>query len=608
MLLPPLVDRAQSIAGTPVPPAVGAQDAPGADGTPGVATGVPAPPRGDASGAGRHLLTVALEDYFQVGAFNRLIQRGHWSRFETRVESGTQAALDLLARFDLQATFFVSGWIAEHVPEIVRRVAERGHEVASFGYHHRSIRELTPGEFRDDLARAREALQDASGQRILGYRVPRGWLRPSDLWVLDALAEEGYAYDSSVGVLGRRWAGESWRRFAHVHRSSARELWEFPPSAIQVAGWGVPVAGGNWMRQLPGALIRRAVARWDRLGPAPFVMYFHTWELDPDQPMITAAPLYQRLRQYRNLNRMPDLLRYYFRRFRYTSIAGHLGLDTTEPRGVPRRAVRPRRPAPPPARVLGGDEPTNVTIVIPCYNEELILPYLANTLARVRAAAEGRYALTLVFVDDCSRDGTWAALHRVFGDWPEARFVQHAVNRGVAGGILTGLEHATTETACSMDCDCTYDPLELLRMIPLLEPGVDMVTASPYHPEGGVRNVPGWRLALSRSLSALYRRVLRHKLRTYTSCFRVYRRSAVSGLPVTRGGFLGVAEMLGRLDLAGGAIVEYPTVLEVRMLGRSKMKLLRTILGHLFLLGELAVARIRKSAARPADRGAEVPG
>lgn len=552
-------------------------------------------PAGTAA-ARRHLLTVALEDYFQVGAFNRLIQRGHWSRFETRVESGTRAALELLAEFDLRATFFTSGWIAEHLPDVVRTVAERGHEIASFGYHHRSVRELTPDEFRDDLARAREVLQAASGQRILGFRVPRGWLRRTDLWVLDVLAEEGYAYDSSVGVLGRRWVGEPWRRFAHQHSGPAGALWEFPPSAVLLADWGVPIAGGNWMRQLPAGLVRRAVARWDRVHPAPFVMYFHTWELDPRQPMITAAPLYQRLRQYRHLDRMPDLLRSYFSRYHYTSIASHLGLDTLDRRVTPRRPARVPGAPKPPVRVPTGASRVPVTVVIPCYNEELILPYLANTLRRVRAAAD-RYALHFVFVDDCSRDGTWEALHRVFGEWPEARFVRHDVNQGVAGAILTGLRSATTETACSIDCDCTYDPLELLQMIPLLGPGVDMVTASPYHPDGAVRNVPRWRLALSRSLSRLYRVILRHKLRTYTSCFRVYRRSAVADLRVTRGGFLGVAEMLGRLDLSGGGIVEYPTVLEVRMLGRSKMKLLRTIAGHLVLLGELALARLRGRGA-----------
>jgi hypothetical protein len=172
-------------------------------------------------------------------------------------------------------------------------------------------------------------------------------------------------------------------------------------------------------------------------------------------------------------------------------------------------------------------------------------------------------------------------------------------NVEVASAILTGIGHAETEIVCSIDCDCSYDSHQLRSLIPLLADGVDMVTASPYHSEGIVGNVPSWRLFLSKSLSSLYRLVLHHQLATFTSCFRVYRRSAVSGLQVREGGFLGVAEMLGRLDLKGGHIVECPAVLEGRLLGRSKMRTVRTIFGHLRLLIRLAFARFRSAPRSP---------
>jgi hypothetical protein len=161
---------------------------------------------------------------------------------------------------------------------------------------------------------------------------------------------------------------------------------------------------------------------------------------------------------------------------------------------------------------------------------------------------------------------------------------------------MTGLRRAETEVVCSMDCDCTYDPLELGAMIARLEDGVDVVTASPYHPAGHVRDVPGWRLFLSRSLSRLYRLVLHQRLHTYTSCFRVYRRSKTIGLEARHDGFLGVAELLVRHDLAGHRIVEHPTTLNVRRLGQSKMRLARTITGHLGLLA--TVVRERLAALR----------
>jgi dolichol-phosphate mannosyltransferase len=152
-----------------------------------------------------------------------------------------------------------------------------------------------------------------------------------------------------------------------------------------------------------------------------------------------------------------------------------------------------------------------------------------------------------------------------------------------------------------MDCDCTYDPHEFGRMIPLLSQDVDIVTASPYHPLGTVKNVPQWRLFLSKRLSQLYRLVLHQKLFTYTSCFRVYRRQSTLGVPVLRGGFFGVAEMLGALDLAGCRIVEYPATLESRVLGQSKMKVLRTITGHLGLLAHFVAARLQARNGRAAS-------
>ncbi len=275
-----------------------------------------------------------------------------------------------------------------------------------------------------------------------------------------------------------------------------------------------------------------------------------------------------------------------------------------------------REPAP---RVVTGQpapaagDRVAATVVVPCYNEELILPYLANTLKSVEGRLGDRYDLRFVFVDDASMDGTWSALQRIFGGRTNCTLLRHERNRGVAAGVMTGLRAAQSDIVCSIDCDCTYDPHQLAQMIPLLADDVDLVTASPYHRDGAVLNVPRWRLGLSRSLSALYRLVLHHKLATYTSCFRVYRRSAAAEIELSRGGFLGVTEMLALLDLGGSKIVEFPTTLEVRLLGRSKMRVVRTILGHLGLLATVARLRIaggmtsrRPSPAAPARGGAPV--
>ena len=560
----------------------------------------------------RHILTVVIEDYFQGVTFNRLISRARWHRFESRLERNTTTTLDLLDEYKVKATFFALGWVADAVPELIREVVSRGHEVASKGYFHRSIREFSREEFREDSARAREALERASGRSVDGYRVAQRWLRPQDLWALDVLAEEGYKFDSSMRPLFRQYAHEPWRRFVHQHHHGEQTILEVPISTAHVMGYDIPIAGANYFRQLPFSLLKRAIRKWDRTAHAPFVMYFHVWEVDPDQPRIDAAPFYAKVRQYRNLDRMSTMLRYYFEQYRFTSIGDRMGIESRPASAEVLAAATQPRPhthehRPLPVNVVRDDNAvrTPISIVIPCFNEELILPYLSNTLAGVEAELSHQHDVHFIFVDDGSSDGTWASLQKIFGGRANCTLVRHEINRGVAGTIMTGIRSSETEIVCSMDCDCTYDPRELGPMVELLTPGVDLVTASPYHPNGKVLNVPEWRLFLSRTLSKMYGMVLHHKLATYTACFRVYRRSAVADVPLSRSGFIGVAELLGRLDLAGSGIVEYPTTLEVRILGRSKMKIVKTMAGHLKLIMELIGMRMsRKQQPMESSAGA----
>jgi polysaccharide deacetylase family protein (PEP-CTERM system associated) len=532
-------------------------------------------PRIDPNKERRDLITVVLEDYFHVGAMRGLISPHQWSRFETRFESNTLKALDLLNKYDVKATFFVLGWVAERQPELVAEIARQGHEIANYGYAHRDVRQMTRGEFRDDARRSRDLLEIASGRRVIGFRIPQGLRSDEDLWVLDALAEEGYVYDSSVVPF--RYDRAS--RGAFLDENDGRELWEFPHATMNLFGYLLPISGGNYFRQIPHTLLQHAVARWKRQFDTPFMMYFHVWELDPDQPRISAASWMARTRQYRNLKKMDWVLADYFSKYKFDSIANFLDVNTMPEAPV---AVRPKAPAPPVEVLARPVARVPVSIVVPCFNERPALPYLSNTLESVSKLLAKDYDPHFVFVDDGSTDGTWELLNRLFGTRADCRLVKNEINRGVAASILTGIRYASDEIVCSMDCDCTYDPHELVHMIPLLTADVDLVTASPYHPQGGrVMNVPGWRLVLSKGASWLYSKVLRHKLHTYTSCFRVYRRSAVADLELKEMGFLGVSETLALLDLRGHNIREFPTTLYVRILGQSKMKVARNIVGHL---------------------------
>jgi glycosyltransferase involved in cell wall biosynthesis len=241
---------------------------------------------------------------------------------------------------------------------------------------------------------------------------------------------------------------------------------------------------------------------------------------------------------------------------------------------------------------------------VPLFNEEANVNYLYGTLLDLRRRLRDRFRVHLNLVDDGSSDDTWERLNGRFKDVEDCRLLRHGANAGVAAAILTGIQNAPTEIVASIDCDCSYDPNDLEAMIPLIE-GADLVTASPYHPNGRVFNIPRWRLFLSRTLSRLYSTLLGDPIHTYTSCFRVYRRASVEGLRLRHGGFLGVAEILIRLKLKGGRVVEYPTTLESRLFGESKMKIARTIWSHLGLLRELMATRFRRA---PAPAPANEPG
>jgi dolichol-phosphate mannosyltransferase len=256
---------------------------------------------------------------------------------------------------------------------------------------------------------------------------------------------------------------------------------------------------------------------------------------------------------------------------------------------------------PPPAGASG------LSIVIPCHNEAQSLANLASAMVRLRAALAGQYQVEFLLVDDGSTDATWQLMHDFFYGQTDVRLLRHDVNRGLAAAIATGLRQARAEIVASLDADCTYDPLQLVPMLALLGDGVDLVVASPYHPQGAALGIPRWRLALSQSASRLYRAVMHNKLHTYTSCVRVYRRSSVIDLPPTSNGFAGVAELLWQLDRRGGKVLECPTVLTVRQTGRSKMRIARTALAHLRLLARAAWLRLMGHQSSPLHSTGVVP-
>lgn len=254
-------------------------------------------------------LSVDVEDWFQVGAFEDVIDRGDWDGLTSRVERNVDEILALFGEARVRATFFTLGWIAERYPQSIRRIAEAGHEIASHGYDHARVFTLDPGKFAEDIRKTREILEDATGQPVIGYRAPSFSIDPRSLWAFDVLAEQGYKYSSSVAPVVHDHYG--WRqapRFA-FRPVAGSDLIEIPVTTALLGLRRLAAGGGGFFRVLPYGFSRWAIAQVNREDERPAVFYFHPWEVDPRQPRVGNAPLRSKLRHYTNLDKMADKLR-----------------------------------------------------------------------------------------------------------------------------------------------------------------------------------------------------------------------------------------------------------------------------------------------------------
>lgn len=268
-------------------------------------------------------LTIDVEDYFHVTAFERQINPDEWDTYPLRVEGNTQRILDMLDEFALRATFFVLGWVAERLPGLVREIHRRGHEIACHGYGHQLIYRLSPQEFRMDISKAKTILEDICGERVYGYRAPSYSITAESLWALDILAEEGFSYDSSIfPIIHDIYGIPGGKRFPHEITTLAGKIQEFPISTfpLKVGDWQsrLPIAGGGYLRLFPAALVARAIQSINTRENQPVIVYFHPWEIDPHQPRIRAG-LKSTFRHYLNLERMELKIRHLLNNFCFSS-------------------------------------------------------------------------------------------------------------------------------------------------------------------------------------------------------------------------------------------------------------------------------------------------
>ena len=269
-------------------------------------------------------LSVDVEDYFQVSAFDRIVPRDTWASFDSRVAANTHRLLDLFDEVGVKATFFTLGWIAKHHPELVRTIASRGHEIASHGFHHQLVYMLTPAQFREDVRASKASLEDISGQAVLGFRAPSFSIVKSSLWALDVLIEEGYVYDTSIFPIRHdRYGIPDSPRQIHSIERAAGSILEMPASTVRMGAVNFPGAGGGYFRLLPYAVTHWGIRRVNTVDRMPAMFYLHPWEVDPEQPRMAVGTA-TRLRHYGGLNRTTQRLKRLLTDFRFDAVASVL--------------------------------------------------------------------------------------------------------------------------------------------------------------------------------------------------------------------------------------------------------------------------------------------
>ena len=250
----------------------------------------------------KQVLTVDVEDYFHVSAFEKVINKSDWQSLEMRVERNTYRLLELFEQNKAKCTFFTLGWVAERCPNLIKAIVEQGHELASHGFAHQRATIMTPDEFRADVSKSKQILEDTSGQAIIGYRAPSFSFNDSNNWVYEILAELGVDYSSSTYPIEHDLYGvPDWPRFKYQRPEGILEI---PVPTVRKNDRNTGIGGGGYFRLYPYFLSKRRIDNYLSTEQQPYSFYFHPWEIDPEQPRVAGASVKSRLRHYLNLSRM----------------------------------------------------------------------------------------------------------------------------------------------------------------------------------------------------------------------------------------------------------------------------------------------------------------
>jgi polysaccharide deacetylase family protein (PEP-CTERM system associated) len=273
----------------------------------------------------RNAMSIDLEDWFCVHNFSGIIKREDWDNCELRVLESTKLILKLLEKHHTHATFFVLGWVADRLPELILEIEEKGHEIAVHGYDHLLLTEITPSEFEQDLVKALAAIQRCGiKQTLLGFRAPSFTVvENTRKWALETLEKHGFKYDSSVFPIGFHPDYGVADAPLAPYKITER-LHEFPMSCLEVFGRRFPFSGGGYFRLFPYSYTKLCMKRCNAQGRSA-IFYLHPWELDPGQPRVKLSPS-KAIRHYRNLDQTERRLDALLGDFQFTTVREVLGL------------------------------------------------------------------------------------------------------------------------------------------------------------------------------------------------------------------------------------------------------------------------------------------
>lgn len=252
-------------------------------------------------------LTIDVEDYFQVSAFSNIINKKNWDEKECRIEKNIDNIISILDLKKIKATFFTLGWIAERYPSMIKKILMEGHELASHGYAHEKVSEISKSDFYQDVTRAKGILEDIGGKQINGYRAPSFSIAEKNFWAMEILSETGHRYSSSIyPVKHDHYGSPNAPRFPYKVFS---ELLEVPPTTVKLFGRNFPASGGGYFRLLPYSISKKMLDHVNSSENKPVVFYFHPWEIDIHQPRISNLSIKTRFRHYKNIEKMEEKIK-----------------------------------------------------------------------------------------------------------------------------------------------------------------------------------------------------------------------------------------------------------------------------------------------------------